>query len=212
MAQAEQDAIINTIQAAQAAKNCGNVPAHVARLIEELKAPVIDWKSALLEFCDRQARNDYSLERPNPRFAHTGIYIPSLRNKELGELVTIIDTSGSVSQPELDQFAAELAEILEQYDATLTVIYVDTQVNGDPQTFTRNDDLKLEARGGGGTSFKPGFEYIEAHALDPAAILYFTDLDCHRYPEQPPAAPVLWLATDDRSKPPFGEVIKVKVN
>jgi predicted metal-dependent peptidase len=67
--------------------------------------------------------------------------------------------------------------------------------------------LRLSASGGGGTDFCPPFELIEKEGEVPACLIYFTDLQCNRYPEEP-GYPVLWVtAKEPQSPPPFGEVV-----
>jgi len=127
----------------------------------------------------------------------------------LGIIAVIIDTSGSVSQKELDTFASKLQLILSIYPGTeIKVIYVDTKV----ATVERIDiyDFQLHAKGGGGTDFKPGFEYIEEKQIMPACVVYFTDGWCSSFPDQEPEYPTLWISTDKTNfVPPFGEVICV---
>ena len=85
-----------------------------------------------------------------------------------------------------------------------------------PPVWQTSDDLPidLEFKGGGGTRFAPVFEYIKEKNLEPKAILYFTDLCCGDFGEDP-GIPVLWLNTyrnnDDKSVP-FGEVIKLELD
>ncbi len=71
-------------------------------------------------------------------------------------------------------------------------------------------DFQLHARGGGGTDFKPGFEYIEEEAIMPSCAIYFTDGWCSSFSEEPDF-PTMWILTDKANfKPPFGEVINVE--
>ena len=67
--------------------------------------------------------------------------------------------------------------------------------------------ITLEPAGGAGTSFCPCFGYIEKQALQPQALVVFTDLEgC--FPDAAPSHPVLRAATKDHSAP-FGEVISM---
>ena len=147
---------------------------------------------------------------PNKRFLHTGLYLPSLNVPTLGTIVVIIDTSGSISQKELDVFAAELHAVLLIYPGTeIKVIYVDAAV-ANVEDLSIND-FNLHAKGGGGTDFKPGFEYIEKEGIMPSCALYFTDGYCNSFPEEPDF-PTLWLLTDKANfTPPFGEVIRINM-
>jgi predicted metal-dependent peptidase len=157
------------------------------------------------------ARNDYSWTPPNRRYLSQGFYLPSLRSEELPEIVIAVDTSGSVTAEELAQFAAEISGILEAYDTTITVIYCDTGINGDPEIFTREDmPLKLNAKGGGGTDFRPPFAWVQKQGLTPACLIYLTDMACSSFPFDP-GYPVLWakIGTWKSNPPPFGEVIEI---
>jgi len=72
-----------------------------------------------------------------------------------------------------------------------------------------SEPIYLGPKGGGGTDFRPAFEWVERNDLQPACLIYLTDLCCHSYPEQP-HYPVLWV-TDSRRIAPFGETIRISV-
>ncbi|MCK4694703.1 MAG: hypothetical protein KAT74_03020, partial [Candidatus Cloacimonetes bacterium] len=84
-------------------------------------------------------------------------------------------------------------------------IYVDSKV-ANVETIDIYD-FQLHAKGGGGTDFKPGFEYIEKEAIMPSCTIYFTDGYCDSFPDSPDYS-VLWILTGKAGfTPPFGEVI-----
>jgi predicted metal-dependent peptidase len=210
--QQKQDWKIATQQAAQAAKSCGKLPGDVLRLVEDILEPVIDWKEALRQFVDRISRNDYSWRRPNSRYMSTGVILPTLYNQELPPIVIAVDTSGSINQDELKQFAGEIDDILNQYPTTLTVIYCDTKVRH-TEIFTAEDrPIHLEAKGGGGTKFSPVFEAVNQIEDEPACVVYLTDMEVREKDFGPePVYPVLFVNTGKRcNPPPFGEMIRLK--
>jgi predicted metal-dependent peptidase len=206
---------ISAAQAAQYAKSCGKLPDSLNRFMTDLLNPQIDWCEYLRRFLSQHAKNDYRWFPPNRRFIYKGLYLPSCRSEELGEICVAIDTSGSISKKELARFATELNEVLETYQgASATVIYCDAAV-AHTETFTYADlPLKLSAKGGGGTDFKPPFKWIEENSLNPVCMIYFTDLECSSFPSQP-GYPVLWVIVGgsssggNREVPPFGEAIYV---
>lgn len=210
MAQAEAETKVMVAQAAQQAKAMGKLPAGIARMVEELMQPVVDWREVLRQFVQQTARNDYRWNPPNRRFVYQNIYLPSARNEELGALVVAVDTSGSISKRHVDQFASELNAILEEYDTEAHVIYCDSRI-ANVEHFTSQDlPLELHPAGGGGTDFRPPFEWVDENGIDPACMIYLTDLCCSSYPD-PPAYPVLWAQIGNwpAEAPPFGEVIEM---
>jgi predicted metal-dependent peptidase len=85
-------------------------------------------------------------------------------------------------------------------------LYFDTQVHN-AAIFEHGEPITLEPVGGGGISFCPCFEYIEERAIQPQALVVFTDLEgC--IPDAAASHPVLGAATKDHSAP-FREVISM---
>jgi predicted metal-dependent peptidase len=198
-------------QAAQQAKACGNLPGALARFANGLVHPKLNPYDILRQFLEMTAKNDYAWNPPNRRYLSLGFYLPSLNSLELPEIVIAVDTSGSISDEDLAQFAAEISGILEAYETTINVIYCDTEINGPAEIFTREDlPLTLQARGGGGTDFRPPFKWVADQGLTPACLIYLTDLACNRYPLDP-GYPVLWAKIGNWSTtpPPFGDVVEI---
>lgn len=83
--------------------------------------------------------------------------------------------------------------------------------HGDPETLEAGPHdlpLDLEKVRGGGTSFQPVIDWIEQEKIDPACLVYLTDLQCPMPTE--PDYPVLW-ASVDLKEAAFGDVINVVV-
>jgi predicted metal-dependent peptidase len=197
-------------QAAQAAREIGDLPGGLERLVNDVLTPTADWRELLSRYICERARDDYSWTPPNKRFLHLDVILPSLSHRRLPEIVLAMDTSGSVTEPEMDRFAAELSAILEEFDTTVHVVYCDAAVGG-AQAFARADlPLDLNPVGGGGTDFRPVFQWVEQAGLAPGCLIYLTDLECHAFPEREPDYPVLWarVGQGDRT-PPFGELIEI---
>jgi predicted metal-dependent peptidase len=210
LAQQEQEQKIQTQQALTAAKRAGTLPGSLERLIDDLLEPIIPWKEVLARFVDTHAKNDYDWTRSNKRYAAQGLYLPALRNPELGNILLAVDTSGSITQKQVTEFIGEIRGILRSYDKTnLTVIFCDHAIQGEPQTIEQEADTEiLKPKGGGGTSFKPPFEYAEEQGLTPKAAIYFTDGYSSSFSD-PPDYDTLWVLTEknDSFNSPFGEVI-----
>jgi predicted metal-dependent peptidase len=191
-------------QAHQVARQRGQLPGGLARLVEEVLHPRVDWRDVLRAFVSSHARNDHAWFPPNRRFIHQGLYLPGLRSEELGEVVLAVDTSGSIGPRELSRFAAEAQGILEAFDCTLTIVYHDSEVQKVQRWRSGDGPLALEPVGGGGTSHVGVFDWLARQAEPPTCVVCLTDLYTD-FPEVPPAVPVLWAVVGDNpSRAPFG--------
>lgn len=204
----EADWGVAVAQAALAARAQGCLPAGLARMVDEIVNPRVPWGVVLRDFIERTARNDYTWSQPNRRYLQQGIVLPSLISEELPAVVIAIDTSGSIGTRELDQFSAEVSAVLAAYETTIHLVWCDAKVHK-TETLTRADlPLSLKPCGGGGTDFRPVFQWIEQEGLTPACVIYLTDM-WGTFPEREPDYPVLWVRTTDRPAP-FGEVVDLK--
>lgn len=209
-AAAESEWQVAVAQARQAAKERGKLPAGLARLVDEVLEPKVDWRSVLREFLSRSlaARDDYSWSVPNRRFVAQGIYLPSLRSESMGEVVLAVDTSGSIDQAMLAEFAAEAAGILECRPCQAHVVFCDAAVQRVDQWSPSDGPLTLsDAPGGGGTSHVPVWDWLRESGVDAACVVCLTD----GYTDwgADPGMPVLWALTSEAA-PPFGQAIRLE--
>lgn len=214
IAAAESEWSIAVSQAVQVARAAGKMPAGLERLIDEIRKPRVPWQDVLRRFINQRSTDDYRMFPPNRRFVWQNIYLPSLRSDAVGEIVVVYDMSGSIGKDELNAFFGETFGICEDMrPRKLHLISFDTMVHTH-QEFTP-EDYPLEAKavnvkGGGGTLFRPVFNYIEEKDIKPVCMLFLTDM-CpgDPWPEQPDY-PVLWVATTD-IEGPWGETVKIDV-
>ena len=200
---------IATVQAAQDAQAMGKLPGKLARFIDELTNPKVDWRAMLQRFISETSKNDYSWQRPNKRFLGQGFYLPTLHSETMGEIVVAIDTSGSIDQATLNAFGSEIKAIVQTSRPSKTiVIYCDSDVNHVDE-FGPNDELHFEMHGGGGTAFKPVMDYVTENNITPVCLVYLTDLyGDHKFAA--PDYPVLWCCTTDVVAS-FGETIPIEI-
>jgi len=153
------------------------------------------------------ARDDYSYMRPSRR--EGSAILPSLRSHHL-ELTVVLDTSGSVTEAELNEFLAEVNAIKGQMQARITLHTCDTELATDgPWQVEAWEELKLPRtfQGGGGTSFLPPFAWAGRQDRQPDLLVYFTDAQ-GEFPAHEPAFPVLWLVKG-RSPVPWGQRVQL---
>lgn len=200
-------------QAAMTAKRQGKLPASLERVIGEARKPKPDWREQLRRFIQNVLPQDYTWLRPNKNYISQDIYMPGIHRENCPKFSMGIDTSGSVDQVLLDQFASEVQEIMNQMrPEKVEIIYCDAEIN-DIAEFDCDDELVLYPHGGGGTSFIPVFDYIDNCVERPACVFYFTDL-MGSFPEEEPEYPVLWVVPEHYAdyEIPWGEKIIITLD
>lgn len=192
----------------------GELPGHIAQLIERLTEPEIDWRDVLVSFVTRTMGERANWSNPNRRFVSQRMYLPSHESKKLNVAVGI-DTSGSTNR-NIPKFLGELNAILgsvESYE--LTLLECDTRVTK-YEKYDETNPLSFEnyvKTGGGGTQLASIFEKLEEENDCPDCAIIFSDGECETFVEQmDPGYPVLWVLTEDghESNFKFGEILKFK--
>ena len=183
------------------------MPAGIERPLEQSRQSAHDWWTILHDFIAATSPSDYRWAPPNRRFVSSGLYLPSVQRSGVGDIVIVVDTSGSIGAKELEQFAGEINAIAsEAQPESIRVIYCDAVVQAVEQ-FGPSEPIKLSPKGGGGTDFVPPFRWVEANGIEPKCLIYLTDLCCNSFPPAPDY-PVLWV-TDSRKRAPFGETVRL---
>lgn len=196
--------------------------------VDAVKGGTLNWKDILSELLTSITLKDQSWSRLNKRHAWRGINLPSkIRSNEGGELAVAIDTSGSISQYELNIFSEELQMICESCNIDkVRVCYCDTVVRKNSEgewwdifDLSMGEDIELEIRGGGGTDFDPPFNLFNQYSDDVddvCAFIYFTDAYGDVSEDVEPSVPVVWAITHNGyeydPKFPFGENVYINVS
>jgi predicted metal-dependent peptidase len=182
-------------QAASMAKAVGELPGHVTREIERRNDPARDWRDELrawLENTGKKALETWN--RPNKRFVHAGVILPSARKEGISKAVAVIDTSGSMDDIALACVNREMQAAFDDglFDE-LVVVYGDMRVTRVDE-YRAGDTIEFDPRGGGGTVMEPLFKYVADEHSDASLIVCFTDLEWWSVPSEP-HCPVLFAVT-----------------
>jgi predicted metal-dependent peptidase len=197
------------LQAAQA--SAGKMPASLARLIDDLVEPKINWRDLLQQNIQSCITDDFTWMRPNRKHMYGGIFLPTLDKDETIDIAVAIDMSGSISDSMAKDFLSEVYGIMNLYnDFRISVLCFDTAVYNF-KLFTKDtadELLSYEAKGGGGTDFMAFWNYWQEHEIEPKKAVVFTD--GYPFGTWGPSqyADTLWIITEGaktRIKPPFGQ-------
>lgn len=196
---------------ARAKQQGTHVDAFVRRFVDDILQEQVSWPILLRRLMRKAtAREDYSMRRPSRRGLSRGVITASLRSEALNKICAVCDTSGSVSNAELQAQAAEVAAVVREAKAKSTeVAFVDTAVRN-TQSFRRGERIKFKPKGGGGTDFRPGVAWAEQQKPD--VLIYFTD-GYGSFPKTPPNFPVIWVLTGShtigKGRVPWGMVLEI---
>lgn len=194
--------------AAQQALQAGKLSPEMARMVDLFLQPKLPWRSLLAQHLSATARNDYSYTRPTSRRGDPAVF-PGLRSEEI-DLVVAVDTSGSIRESEIGQFFSEINAIKGQIRARIALLCCDDEIGKQfPVFFEAWDEFKFEpeVKGGGGTDFRPVFDWIDQQDMKPDTLVYFTDAS-GKFPRFEPNYPTLWLVKG-KAKVPFGARIQL---
>jgi len=208
VAEQEREWQIAVEQAETVAKVAGKLPGGAVRALEASQAAKVDWRELLRRAWSDTIPSDYSWTRPNRRHVWSGLYLPGVISEGVGEIAIAVDCSGSVSSRQLGLFEAEIRSILAgQRPRLVHVLYFDAAVQK-VETYQAGQPVSLSPIGGGGTDFRPCFDWLQEQRVIPQTMVLLTDL-CGRFPSEAPPYPVIWASTEARSAP-FGKVVPME--
>jgi predicted metal-dependent peptidase len=205
-------------KALESRKDKGDIPGTLQQLFDTMySAPKIRWQDVLQRFCksSRPADKERTIVKPKRKYADLGSgyrtsEFPGSKKNPTYNIVFAVDTSGSVSNEDIQLIMTELDSLAKDKTVTVTVVEADTRVTkiynlADTKSGNRN------VTGRGGTDFNDVFRLVKNQNLNrsdsfgtelkldyPADLLiYATDGECNNpaADNRIPSRKVLWLST-----------------
>jgi predicted metal-dependent peptidase len=198
----------NLASSAQLAQQAGKLNGEFAKLVDFFLQPQLAWQALLAQYMSSLARDDFSYSRPSRR--NDVAIFPSLRSSQI-DITVAIDTSGSISQEEINEFVSEINAIKSNMRASITLIACDEKIDLNLiWKFEAWDEMQFPvALGGGkGTNFNPVFDYLKQQDFSANVLIYFTDAK-GMFPKYEPNYPVMWLVKG-REQTPWG--LRIQLN
>ena len=201
-AQIAEDASTDTGLDASSNLAPGNQPGTTENTLEAGSAQV-PWQVVLRRYIGRLTTLRPVFGRPPRRFpSMAGIMPGKGRFAQKPKVMAVIDTSGSMSPPMLEDISAELSKMAHHVE--VVVVESDAAI----QRVYSYRPIKT-VHGGGGTDFRPPLdpEFLRTHRAD--LVIFFTD-GYGPAPDQSPPLPVIWCISSDGQKPvPWGQEIRL---
>jgi predicted metal-dependent peptidase len=196
-------------------KHRGTMPGKLVEQIQALlKKPEISWKQVLRKFVGTipipHRSTKTRLNRRQPYRADLSGQLP----KRLVKIVVAIDTSGSMSNDDIEYVMNEIFNIVKDYEHKITIIECDMEINKVYEA-KKLSDVQTKVSGRGGTAFTPVIEYLnETGYYRDALMIYFTDGYGENTIPKPRTLRNMWVVLQDESllslKEPYGEVKALK--
>ena len=191
----------------QTIKKRGRIPGEIEGVItiEEIVAPKFDWRGYMRRFTGISTKvfTKKIRRKENRKFPES----PGLKLKMKQHMLLGIDTSGSVSDSELQEFMSEINHIYKA-GVDVTIIQCDTDIRA---IESYKGKFELNVLGRGGTEFDPVLEYYNENQKRYTSLVYFTDGECNTYVK--PKGHVLWVLSErsQMNEDLPGKVIKLEL-
>ena len=181
------------------------------RLQAQRTSSSLSWPDLLREWLTKRSRNGWDAPFNNPIYQTTGLICAGRRTRNAGEVVLVIDTSGSIGQRTYDRFLSEAQAVLDDLKPDKLHLLSVSHVVADAVSLDVGDTVPAKLKGGGGTRFKPAFDWVAKHTYDVDVMVYLTDGYSDDLKDITNVEfPLLWLSTGERAdKFKAGEVIEI---
>ena len=162
-------------------KSRGEVPGHLQRLVDEhRKPPTVNWKQVfakMLHRCLQEAgrgfRHTYRRKRRNGLIDRPGDPVLPGRIGVRQKVAVVVDTSGSMSKPELGAALDEVHGIIKATGSDIALYSCDASVHGERQSI--RNVKKAVLAGGGGTDMRVGIGAALDEKQAPDVVVVLTD-------------------------------------
>lgn len=189
IARQRMEKLLADAYAASSEKLQGHLPGVVSEALAEIAARLnssLDWRAILRSFAQSSARGaiDFTMKRISRRFGTR----PGIRIRRASRILVAVDTSGSITDEELERFFTEIDGI-HRAGAHLHIVECDAKVQRDYPYTGKRPEFVL---GRGGTNFDPVFEFINQSFRRFDGCIYLTDGHASK-PIVRPRCRVLWV-------------------
>lgn len=186
-------------------KNKGNIPGELKDIIDSImiKEEIFNWKKYFRRVLGNSIQSFIAPTRyrPSKRFPDA----QGLKTKYKPEIFVAVDTSGSISDDEFNDFMSEIYHLYKA-GVGVTIVQFDTKIQNIEQYKGKLDRIKRYGRGG--TDISSTIEYYKSNIKKYSSCIIFTDgfLNINFKPCQQ----MVWVITKGGSKQDYpGKVIYI---
>lgn len=210
VSQDEARQIVRDIVNRATTNNMGNAPGHLTEALKELNKPIVRWRELLKRYIGRHVGSQrLTFSRRNRRNDVFGI--KGISRHAASRVRVIVDTSGSISTKELQQFFAEI-DAMTSY-AEVKVLLWDHTFQGYDK-YRRGDWKHWKVNGRGGTDMAAPVRWLEDHRQLGDCQILLTDGVCNWAESRAwyPELGMISVITRSESTPPdWGHVVRMRL-
>jgi len=194
----------------------GHVPGDLSEAIQKLGKPIVRWRELLKQYLGRYVgnkRDTYS--RRNRRNDSFGV--PGISHHSAANINVIVDTSGSISTDDLQQFFGEIEAI--SHRAKTMVLQWDHGFQSYTK-YRRGDWKSFKVKGRGGTDMAAPMRWLKENMKVADVQIMLTDGMCNYLPKKEVNFPAITVLTQPlptgqkngyyAAIPEYGHVLSLK--
>jgi len=190
----------NLSQALQICKSAGKLGAALQRKLEDTLEIIESPWAILADRITRETAGDKTYRKPSRRHIDSEFIFPAIeKDLEIQDGVIAFDTSGSMTQAEMNHSWKNATFIFQEYSGNVFLLFCDARLDLENvyEFECESVDNELPSfNGGGGTRFAPVFEWVSEQGIQPDFLIYFTDgYPCDWDALIEPSYPVFWMVT-----------------
>ena len=157
-------------------KMIGDIQGSFLRRVTELIGTRVPWYKYLKRYLSNILQDDTSFDTPDKNHIYRGLILPGPYEDEnkIEDIIFLIDTSGSISEEDLNNFLYQAYNVCKDFEAQGLAIFFDSIVQ-DVFKINKKNINKLPIYGGEGTDINVALEYIKNEKLKYSCILVLTD-------------------------------------
>ena len=137
------------------------------------------WKRILKRFLMESEGDETSYDHPERKYLHMEMILPGAGaesiSSKLDNIWAFIDTSGSISEEEMNSFVSQLYQICRQFDSTMNIGFWDTSMHEVYTNVSDKDIAKCATGYSGGTDVNAVYDFLDKNKIDPRVMMILTD-------------------------------------
>ena len=201
--QLEKEFNVNIARASIASKQAGEKSEIIDAILSEMvEEKTVNWRAEIQRFFSATCKGKPNYKKPNRRFSNSEFIFPSNKEKQVNEIVLLLDTSGSMSDECISMVYDHIEQILAiSKETSIRLIHFDEEPFKEYESVYNKSNIPINREdisrlGCGGTQYCNSLDYATSH--QPSGIIMLTDMmpyDDEEFEKYVAKLPILFIST-----------------